>query len=133
VLSASHRMRTGTDFEAAVRTGRRAGSRLVVVHSRQTTSACGARVGFVVSRAVGGSVVRHRVVRRLREVMRPHLSALPAGALVVVRAQPAAAAASFEDLGRDVARLLARVGALESAARPEVPVTATTGSTGGAP
>lgn len=116
-------MRSGTDFEAAVRRGRRAGSRHVVVHCARTAApsdpthpapvtAGRARVGFVVSRAVGGSVVRHRVARRLREAVRPHLAALPAGALVVVRAQPAAADAGFDDLRDDVTRLLVRVGLL---------------------
>jgi ribonuclease P protein component len=114
-------MRAGTDFEAAVRRGRRAGTPRVVVHCRRTASVDPPRVGFVVSRAVGGSVVRHRVVRRLREALRPQLGALPAGALVVVRAQPAAAAASFDDLCRDVARLLSRAG-----------LVASVGATGGA-
>jgi ribonuclease P protein component len=103
-------MRAGSDFAATVRRGRRAGSPRVVVHLAQSPSATPARVGFVVSRAVGGSVVRHRVVRRLRAALRPQLGALPAGALVVVRAQPAAAAASFDDLVRDVERLLVRAG-----------------------
>jgi ribonuclease P protein component len=108
-------MRAGTDFELAVRRGRRAGSPRVVVHFARSASG-GARVGFVVSRAVGGSVVRHRVARRLRAGIRPLLPALPADALVVVRAQPAAADASFTELTADLIRLLGRVGATASAA-----------------
>jgi len=61
-----------------------------------------ARVGFVVSKAVGNAVVRHRVTRRLRHLARDRLSALPAGTLVVVRALPAAATASSRDLGADL-------------------------------
>jgi len=49
-------------------------------------------VGFVVSRAVGGAVVRNRVKRRLRALARP-LAMADAGQRyhVVVRALPAAA------------------------------------------
>jgi ribonuclease P protein component len=52
-----------------------------------------ARAGLVVSKAVGGSVVRTRVSRRLRHQLRPLLTELPAGTRLVVRAAPAAAAA----------------------------------------
>lgn len=59
-------------------------------------------MGFVVSKAVGTAVIRHRVSRRLRHLMRDRLSALPAGTLVVVRALPAAADASSRELGTDL-------------------------------
>jgi ribonuclease P protein component len=60
-----------------------------------------------VSKAVGNAVVRNRVRRRLRELVRPQLSRLPAGASLVVRALPAAASASFETLGSDLDAALA--------------------------
>jgi ribonuclease P protein component len=60
------------------------------------------RAGLVVSKAVGGSVVRHRVSRRLRHLLRPRLEELPAGAMVVVRALPPAAEATSADLGVDL-------------------------------
>lgn len=60
------------------------------------------RAGLVVSRAVGGAVVRHRVSRRLRHLLVPRLAALPAGACVVVRALPPAAGATSAELGTDL-------------------------------
>jgi ribonuclease P protein component len=60
------------------------------------------RAGFVVSRAVGGSVVRHRVARRLRHVVRDRLAGLPPGSRLVVRALPAAAEASSAALANDL-------------------------------
>jgi len=60
------------------------------------------RAGFVVSKAVGGSVVRHRVVRQLRHLVRARLDGLPPGARLVVRALPPAAHASSADLGNDL-------------------------------
>jgi ribonuclease P protein component len=67
-----------------------------------------ARVGFVVSRAVGGAVVRNRVKRRLRASVAQRLGDLPAGVVVVVRAQPAAAAASRVVLEADLSASLER-------------------------
>jgi len=60
------------------------------------------RAGFVVSKAVGGSVVRHRVVRRLRHLVGARLDTLPAGALLVVRALPPAAGATSAELAVDL-------------------------------
>lgn len=105
MLPARHRLRDGRDFARAVR-GRRAGSTLLVVHTRARPDAAGdARVGFVVSKAVGGAVVRNRTKRRLRAAMAPIVSHLPAGVDVVVRANPAAAAATYDDLERELGRL----------------------------
>ena len=56
----------------------------------------------VVSRAVGGSVVRHRVARRLRHLLGPRMVTLPAGSRLVVRALPAAADAPSSVLGDDL-------------------------------
>jgi ribonuclease P protein component len=65
-------------------------------------------VGFVVSRAVGGSVVRHTVARRLRHLVRDRLDRLPAGATLVVRALPASAQATSAELGDDLDAALGR-------------------------
>jgi ribonuclease P protein component len=56
----------------------------------------------VVSRAVGGSVVRHRVARRLRHLVRDRLADLPPGARLVVRALPPAADALSSELADDL-------------------------------
>jgi ribonuclease P protein component len=61
-----------------------------------------ARAGFVVSKAVGNAVVRNLVKRRLRHLIRSHMAGLPSASMIVVRALPASATASFEDLGRDL-------------------------------
>ncbi|MFF5447485.1 ribonuclease P protein component [Streptomyces sp. NPDC012888] len=118
MLSPDHRLRRREDFANAVRRGRRAGRPLLVVHLRTsgTTDPHGpgemlppTRAGFVVSKAVGGAVVRNRVKRRLRHLMRDRLSGLPAGSLVVVRALPGSGDAGAEDLARDLDAALARL------------------------
>jgi ribonuclease P protein component len=110
-------MRHRPEFTLAVRRGSRAGRPTLTGHL--LTLQCGepARVGFVVSRAVGTAVVRNRVRRRLRALVRGYLGVLPEGSLLVVRANPPAAAARQADLAADldlvINRLLRRqVGAL---------------------
>ena len=63
----------------------------------------------MVSKAVGNAVARNRVKRRLRHLAREHVSTLPGSAVLVVRALPAAATASYADLGADLDRCLRRV------------------------
>jgi ribonuclease P protein component len=58
------------------------------------------RAGFVVSKAVGGSVVRNLVKRRLRHLVRDRLDLFPPGSLVVIRALPGAGEAGYDQLAR---------------------------------
>ena len=107
MLPAAARLTNSADFRLVTRSGRRAGRSRLVVHAvaggaRPETDPGSPRVGFVVSKAVGNSVVRHRVTRRLRHVVRDRLGTLPPGSALVVRALPRAAAASSAELGADL-------------------------------
>ena len=102
MLPAGSRLHTSDDFAAVVRSGRRAGTRHLVVHFLGTGRDLAPRAGFVVSSKVGNAVVRHRVTRRLRPLVRHELAALPMGTDLVVRALPAAADADSADLARDL-------------------------------
>jgi ribonuclease P protein component len=108
VLPAAHRLTHGGDLRRVSRTGRRVGSDTLVVHLAKGDEQRAARIGFVVGRAVGNSVVRHRVQRRLRHLCRERLAGLPTGCEVVVRALPSAAGASYAELGADLDRCLQR-------------------------
>jgi ribonuclease P protein component len=114
-------MRRSEDFSAAVRTGRRSGRTCMVVHLRVDAGDCAPRAGFVVSKAVGGAVVRNAVTRRLRALVRVRLDRLPAGCDLVVRALPLAAQASSAELGTELDQCLAtllRAPAPAGVARP---------------
>lgn len=112
MLPPAHRLTDPAAFRAVGRRGVRGASRTVVVHvlrpgddAAASQSAVAAQVGFVVSKAVGGAVVRNRVKRRLRHLARAELlPQAPAGARVVVRALPASAEVSSGHLRRDLAR-----------------------------
>jgi ribonuclease P protein component len=113
VLARAQRLTDAAGFASAVRRGRRAGSRTLVVHLEIVEGDHEVRVGFVVSKAVGPAVARNRVKRRLRHLAREQLSTaetpLPGSAVLVVRALPASASATYAELRADLARCLERV------------------------
>ncbi|MEV5715361.1 ribonuclease P protein component [Amycolatopsis mediterranei] len=127
MLPAAARLRRSEDFRVVLRRGSRAGRRRLVVHALTTDPSAAAdavqsdetvqpaaRAGFVVSKAVGNSVVRHRVSRRLRHLVSARLGTLPAGTALVVRALPPSSTASSAELGSDLDAALRRLGLLSS-------------------
>ncbi len=103
-------MRRSGDFASVVRTGARSRRGCLVVHvSRDLHAGAPAQAGLIVGKSVGGSVVRHRVARRLRAVLADRLASLPEGSGVVVRALPDAADATSARLGADVDAALDRL------------------------
>lgn len=144
MLPARARMRRQDEFRAALRGGRRAARRTVVVHScihspdvvaresvfrpvdKPVVSALAVepalvtpspRVGVVVSKAVGSAVVRNRVKRRLRALMAARVPDLGA-AFVVVRATPASATATSADLAADLDSALDAIAVMVGPGRP---------------
>lgn len=113
-------MRRRDEFTLAVRRGRRAGRPNLVLHllsgADPTADIKAAPVaGFIVAKTVGNAVVRNKVRRRLRHIVRAHVHRLPAGSLLVVRANPRAATAHHDELVEDfeagIQRLLGPDGA----------------------
>lgn len=111
MLSARNRMRRSEDFTDALRKGTRAATPTVVVHLDARPREGEPLVGFVVSKAVGNSVIRHRVQRQLRHLMRDKVTSLPGGSRVVVRALPPAAEAGSAVLRTDIDGALVRAAA----------------------
>ena len=66
-------------------------------------------VGLVVGRAVGPSVARHAVSRRLRALLASRVSLLEPGSGTVVRALPGTSGATSSLLGRDLDAALSKV------------------------
>ena len=117
MLDRDHRLTSGRDFADTIRRGRRVGTPTVVLHlapapdevPNRAPDHARPRIGFVVGKTVGNAVVRNRVKRRLRHLFRERIAALPGGAALVVRALPAAAAATSVTLTNDADRALDRL------------------------
>jgi len=125
MLSPKNRMRHSSEFGSVMRSGKRSSREtLGVVYLSPAVDDPGSgtdpeppRVGFVVSKAVGGAVVRKRVQRRLRHLMRSRLVDLPDGSLLVVRAKPSSATARNEELAVQLDSAIAAAKRPKSASR----------------
>jgi ribonuclease P protein component len=110
MLDRPHRLTSGQQIGVTVRRGRRAGGPTLVLHLLvRDGDPAPAKVGFVVGKAVGNAVTRNQVRRRLRHIARDRLDSLPGGAMLVVRALPAAGGATSLALAGDFDRAIARL------------------------
>ncbi|PJI91070.1 ribonuclease P protein component [Luteimicrobium subarcticum] len=101
MLPAPHRLRRSDEFGRTVRHGVRAGRSTLVVHVAPDPGSETAKVGFVVSKAVGNAVTRNLVKRRLRAASADLVPDLTEVA-VVVRALPASSDARYDQLAGDL-------------------------------
>ncbi len=107
MLATRNRLRTATDFSTTVRSGVRNGRRNVVLYTAALAADEPSRIGFIVSKGVGNAVVRNLVKRRLREAGAASLREYGTGFAIVVRALPASASASWDQLLSDYNAALA--------------------------
>jgi ribonuclease P protein component len=68
----------------------------------------GPRIGLTTPRALGKSVVRNRIKRRMREAVRRQLSQLEPQWEIVINPRRTALKAPFQDLTREIGRLFSR-------------------------
>ncbi len=107
------RLRDRRLLQTTIRRGTRAGRRYLVVHylppQVEFPTPSQPKVAFAVNKAVGGSVVRHRVTRRLRHVVSAELDQLSVGGSLVIRALPPAAKATSAEFTAELDALIPRV------------------------
>ena len=133
MLAASHRLRSSDAFARTIKYGRKKGSRTVVVYvsdpslpqdlrrvkNPRVDSWGGPKMGVVVSKGVGNSVVRHNTARKIRAAMNSVFAA-PGGVEIkeeqeiVIRALPHIADATTEEVEKDVRSCLRRIAKLPS-------------------
>ncbi|SOD71224.1 ribonuclease P protein component [Jatrophihabitans sp. GAS493] len=121
MLPAKNRLRRSADFSTVVRSGARARRGSVVLHlhhglavpitgpASEQSALEAPKVGLIVGKSVGNSVIRHQVSRRLRAQLAARVPRLPLGSYTVVRALPASAASSSQELGSDLDAAIAKV------------------------
>lgn len=92
------------DFERVYQQGRRHFSSNMTVFYRKRESGEGLRVGFTVSRALGGAVDRNRMKRRLREAVRLSNPRTTRPVDVVINPKQTLLKAEFSELLKEIAR-----------------------------
>jgi len=85
VLAKSARLTESGDFARATKSGIRYSSTNFVGYLYITELNRPARAGLIISKAVGSSVARHRLARKIRHCIRDHYTTLPTGSLLVIR------------------------------------------------
>jgi ribonuclease P protein component len=103
----SARLLKRADFLRVYESGRRHfGSHMTLFYLDRKTDSVAARprIGFTVSRALGGSVERNRIRRRVREAVRMNLAALQRAVDVVINPKRSAAKAALPVLLAEVAK-----------------------------
>ena len=108
MLARPNRLTRGADYKAVVRRGRRCAGSHTVTYVSNSEEQRSPRIGFIVSRQVGGAVMRNPIRRRLKAVCAEALPTLRPGSDIVIRALPSAANVDFSELRDDVVRCLAR-------------------------
>ncbi len=103
------RLTDSPDFERVYRQGTAYRGKLFSVHAFPNEFGT-PRLGLSVSRRVGNAVMRNTVRRRLREVFYSVLPEIPSNLDLVVSARPAAAEATFQELGEEFVRALGKLG-----------------------
>ena len=118
-MKRAQRLRTSSDFKRGLR-GRRVVSHSFVLHAVQTDHpSSSGQVGFIVSKSVGNSVVRHRIARQLRAIISTRMERITPQDRFVIRALPAITELPFSQLEREIDSALASAlaSALTSAGR----------------
>jgi ribonuclease P protein component len=88
VLPQGARLTASSDFARATKSGVRVTTQHFVgyLYISPVTNNDSAKCGLIINKSVGGSVKRHRLARKIRHAVAPHISSLPTGALLVIRA-----------------------------------------------
>lgn len=102
MLPRAHRLANGDDIRTVVRRGRRVTSSCAVLYRVSARSHDPARFAVIVSKQVGGAVVRNRVRRRIQAAVALELAVVPHGDRIVVRALPASSEASWDTLRSEI-------------------------------
>jgi ribonuclease P protein component len=101
----SMRLLRHADFERVYQQGRRHFSPHMTVFYSRRESGDGLRIGFTVSRALGGAVERNRMKRRLRELVRLQHRVISAAAVdVVINPKRSLLNADFSELLKETTR-----------------------------
>ena len=89
MLPNSARIKSSSDFARVTKTGRRVTTNSLIGYfltTDQNQPQKPTRLGLIIGKSVGNSVVRHRIARQVRHAVREQINNLPNGTMLVIRA-----------------------------------------------
>ena len=88
MLPQGARLTASSDFARATKSGVRVTTQHFVgyLYISPVTNNDSTKCGLIINKTVGGSVKRHRLARKIRHAVAPHIASLPTGSLLVIRA-----------------------------------------------
>jgi ribonuclease P protein component len=129
---AGARLRKHADYQRAYAASRKRQSAsmswFLALQSPDETCARGPRVGLTVGKVLGKAHERNRIKRRMREALRRHIEALPAGFDLILHPRRTVLTLEFAKLEAEVVRILqqAKAEAVRSAQKPALQAAAAT-------
>lgn len=88
MLPKNARLIVSADFARATKSGTRVTTENFVgyLYISPVTNNDHPKCGLIINKAIGGSVARHKLARKIRHAIAPELNKLPTGSLLVIRA-----------------------------------------------
>ena len=117
MLPKNARLTVSADFARATKSGTRVTTENFVgyLYISPVTNNDHPKCGLIVNKAIGGSVARHALARKVRHAVAPQLTKLPNGSLLVIRAL---AKNKIDTTGLEVEKLINKL--LERSSRAAV-------------
>ncbi|MEI7722784.1 MAG: ribonuclease P protein component [Actinomycetota bacterium] len=117
MLPKNARLTVSADFARATKSGTRVTTENFVgyLYISPVTNNDHPKCGLIVNKAIGGSVARHSLARKVRHAVAPQLTKLPNGSLLVIRAL---AKNKIDTTGLEVEKLINKL--LERSSRAAV-------------
>jgi ribonuclease P protein component len=113
-LGRKSRLKLGRDFVRLRQSGQRAVNGCLIANWLRLSGDVPSRLGVVVSKKVGGAVVRNRAKRLLRESFRLHQHELAQAVDLVLVARSSIAGRHFAEVEKDFLATLRRAGLLNA-------------------
>ena len=96
MLAKTARISSSADFAKATKSGLRSTTNHLIGYLHLSNSSEATRCGLIINKSVGNSVIRHTVARKIRHIIAAHLTSIPTGSLLVIRALPASNTADLK-------------------------------------
>jgi ribonuclease P protein component len=93
------------DFERVYKQGRRHFASHLTAFYRRREEGIALRIGFTVSKLLGGAVQRNRMRRRLREAVRLHWPEFQAPVDIVINPKKSLLTVDFSELGSQISQM----------------------------